>query len=110
MEHLMKKEVSSTNKGFSIGKQTVHAVRSTSNLLQQLPVPARPKIDPGDVIVPEGYKVEVVMAGLSFPTDIAFADDGTVFVSEGGSSWPTRPYMPSRVLILSPGGEVESIT
>jgi glucose/arabinose dehydrogenase len=109
MDQLMKKEVSSTNKGFSIGKQTIRAVRSPLNVLQKIPVPARPRIDPADVIVPEGYQVEVVMAGLSFPTDIAFADDGTVFVSEGGSSWPTRPYMPSRVLMLSPEGEVGSI-
>src|SRR6476469_8184745 len=106
----MKQEVSASNKGFSIGKQSVRAVRSPAEALAKLPVPARPKVDPAAVVVPEGYQVEVVMAGLSFPTDIALATDGTVFVSEGGSSWPTRPYMPSRVLSLAPDGKVEAIT
>ena len=42
------------------------------------------------------------MAGLSFPTTIEFAPDGPVFVAEGGSTWPTRPYMPARLLSLIP--------
>src|SRR3712207_6394935 len=106
----MKDEVSAGNKGFSIGKHSVKAVRSPVEMLGKLPVPARPRVDPADVVVPDGYQVEVVIVGLSFPTDIAFANDGSVFVSEGGSSWPTRPYMPARVLILKPDGKVEAIT
>ena len=54
------------------------------------------------MVLPEGYRAEVVMAGLSFPTTIEFAPDGTVFVAEGGSTWPTRPYMPARLLSLIP--------
>lgn len=67
------KEVSSTNTGFSIGKHIFDAGRSSIADLQKLPVSARPTINPADVVVPDGYEVEVVMAGLSFPTDIAFA-------------------------------------
>jgi glucose/arabinose dehydrogenase len=103
-------EVSKTNRGFSIGKDFVKAVKGTADLCRKLPVSARPAVDAADVVVPEGYQVEVVMAGLSFPTDIAFGDNGTIFVSEGGSSWPTRPYMPARILMLNPGGKVEAIT
>jgi glucose/arabinose dehydrogenase len=106
----MKDEVRPSNKGFSIGKHSVRAVRGPAEMLHSLPVSARPKVNPADVVVPDGYEVEVIMVGLSFPTDLAFADDGTVFVSEGGSSWPTRPYMPSRVLSLAPDGKVEAIT
>src|SRR3954451_13999024 len=105
----MKQHVSPTNKGFSIGKHSIKAVTAPVEMLGKLPTPARPRIDPADVVVPEGYQVEVVMAGLSFPTDIAFDDKGSVFISEGGSSWPTRPYMPARVLVLEPGGKVECI-
>src|SRR5215213_5151329 len=94
-------EVSKTNRGFSIGKDSIKAVKSSVDSCKKLPVSARPVVDAADVVVPEGYQVEVVMTGLSFPTDIAFADDGTIFVSEGGSSWPTRPYMPARILMLN---------
>jgi len=101
--------VSATNKGFTIGKGPIAATRAPVEALKTLPVPSRPVVDPKDVVVPEGYTVEAVLVGLSFPTDIAFDDQGTVFVSEGGSSWPTRPYMPARVLVLHPDGETEAI-
>lgn len=101
--------VSPTNKGFTIGKKPVDATHASTEALRALPVPARPVVDAADVVVPEGYTVEAVMVGLSFPTDIAFDDKGTVFVSEGGSSWPTRPYMPARVLALHPDGQTEAI-
>lgn len=105
-----KKEVSSSNTGFAIGKAPVRTKRTSQEQLRRLQVPARPEINAADVVVPEGYKVEAVMAGLSFPTDITFADDGTIFVSEGGSSWPTRPYMPARIIVIRPDGETEAIT
>ena len=88
---------------------TVPVVHATTRALDGLPVSARPRIDPGDVVVPDGYEVEVVMAGLSFPTGMGFAPDGTLFVLEGGSTWPTRPYMPARILRLAPDGVVTEV-
>jgi hypothetical protein len=38
---------------------------------------------------------------------MGFADDGTLFLLEGGSTWPTRPYMPARILKLDPAGSLE---
>jgi len=70
--------------------------------LKNLPTTIRPKIDPQDVHVPEGYHVEVVAAGLSFPCGMGFADDGTLYILEGGSTWPTRPAMLPRILRLDP--------
>lgn len=35
--------------------------------LQRLPVPARQRVDPSDVVAPDGYDVEVLLAGLSMP-------------------------------------------
>jgi len=96
-------------KGFEISIGPIKNKRTTFDALKKLPLSARPLVDATDVVVPEGYVVEPVMVGLSFPTDIAFADNGTIFVSEGGSSWPTRPYMPARVLMLQPDGELEAI-
>src|SRR3954449_8572684 len=82
---------------------------SGSEALDALPAPARPRVDPADVVVPEGYQVSVALVGLSFPCGMGFAPDGTLFVLEGGSTWPTRPYMPARVLRLSPDGDLEEI-
>lgn len=73
----------------------------------ELPISARPLINPEDVWVPEGYKVEVLAAGLSFPTGMGFADDGTLYILEGGSTWPTRPALPPRILQLTPKGNLE---
>jgi len=80
------------NIGFSIGKTELKTATASRHELHDLPTPARPLIDAADVVVPDGYTVEPVLVGLSFPTDVSFADDGTIFVSEGGSSWPIRPY------------------
>jgi hypothetical protein len=77
--------------------------------LQKLPTTARPKIDARDVQVPEGYSVEVVMAGLSFPCGLTVAEDGTIFIAEGGTTWPTRPWLPSRLLRLTTNGEVDVV-
>src|SRR5262245_24223569 len=52
--------------------------------------------DPGngeDVIVPDGYKVEVFARNLNFPTGIAFLgkkDDFQVYVLESGTGLPGR--------------------
>ncbi|WP_017733595.1 PQQ-dependent sugar dehydrogenase [Nafulsella turpanensis] len=105
-----KPNASSSNRGFKIGKAPVRIQKAPPEEFLSLDVPARPKVDASDVVVPDGYKVEAVMTGLSFPTDVTFADDGTIFVSEGGSSWPTRPYMPARVVIIKPNGKTEAIT
>jgi glucose/arabinose dehydrogenase len=69
---------------------------------RRLPTPARARLDAADTWVPEGYDVEVVLAGLSFPCGLDVAEDGTIYLTEGGSTWPTRPYMPSRLIEFNP--------
>src|SRR5437762_2557188 len=69
----------------------LNATKGTMEDLKRLPTSVRPVINPDDVWVPDGYEVDVVIAGLSFPTGMAVADDGTLFINEGGSTWPTRP-------------------
>jgi glucose/arabinose dehydrogenase len=87
----------------------LRTTQASREALQQLPVSARSRLDPADILVPDGYRVEAVVAGLSFPTGMGFADDGTLFILEGGSTWPTRPYLPARVLKLSPSGQHETV-
>ena len=46
-----------------------------------------------DIVVPQGYKVEVFAKGLNFPTDIVFLGNGRdfkVFVLESGTGLPSR--------------------
>src|SRR5882762_7476379 len=42
-----------------------------------------------DVIVPDGYKIEVFVKDLNMPTDIAFAN-GRAYVLESGTGLPGR--------------------
>jgi glucose/arabinose dehydrogenase len=52
--------------------------------------------------------LEAVAAGLSFPTSLAFGDDGTAFVAESGL--PFGGAAPGgRVLAIGPGGEVDVV-
>lgn len=44
-------------------------------------------VDARDVAVPEGYRVEVVAAGLTFPTGVAFDDAGVPHVVESGYAY-----------------------
>ena len=65
---------------------TLPTVAVSPDALQQLPTPARPRLDPADVLLPAGYRAEVVLAGLSMPCGIGVDDEGTVHVLEGGST------------------------
>src|SRR5919206_2539782 len=84
----------------------LRAIPASPDRLRHLPTPARRVVDGADVVVPPGFEVQPLVVGLSFPCGMGFADDGRLFILEGGSTWPTRPYMPSRVLCLEPSGEL----
>src|SRR4051812_13930303 len=40
-----------------------------------------------DIQLPEGYSIEMVSAGLNFPTDVTFDDQGNVYAIEAGYSY-----------------------
>lgn len=40
-------------------------------------------MNPTDVVVPDGYDVEVLLVGLSIPTTMGFADNGILHITEG---------------------------
>lgn len=61
-------------------------------------VPAAPvrRVDPADVVVPVGYRVEAIATGLTFPTGVGFDGRGGVYVIESGYSYGevwTRPRL-----------------
>jgi hypothetical protein len=84
-------------------------VTASTEVVDGLPARARPRIDSADVSVPEGFEGSVEVAGLSFPTGMGFGADGALYLLEGGSTWPTRPYLPARVLRLTPAGDLGQI-
>jgi len=55
--------------------------------------------------VPSGYRVEVVLSGLTYPSSAEFDDAGNLFVAEAGYSYGDPKAKP-RVLRVSPAGKV----
>jgi glucose/arabinose dehydrogenase len=43
-------------------------------------------MNPNDIAIPYGYKIEMVASGLTFPTAMAFDENGGAYVIEAGSS------------------------
>jgi glucose/arabinose dehydrogenase len=69
----------------------------------------RPRqVDPADVALPAGYRIEVVARGLTFPTDITFDDQGRAYVIEAGYSYGEVFTMP-RLLRIEPNGSTNQI-
>jgi len=86
--------------------KSIRASKGPRGALRRLPTTVRPIVDPADVMVPEGYEIEPLVVGLSFPTCMEFGDDGTLYIGEGGSTWPTRPALPPRILSLTTDGKL----
>lgn len=61
--------------------------------------------DPGDVLVPQGYRVEKVAEGFTFPTGVAFDDAGTPYVVESGYSYGEVFTTPQLLRIERDGGK-----
>lgn len=62
-----------------------YKIKSSNGGGQVNKVKAR-KVDVKDVALPEGYKVEVVTTGLTFPTGITFDESAVPYVVEAGYS------------------------
>lgn len=68
-----------------------------------------PKIPPPDAAaaqVPPGYKVDVVLSGLTYPSSVEFDGTGNMYVAEAGYIYGDESA-PCRVLRVNPSGQVE---
>jgi len=45
------------------------------------------KTDPSDVLLPPGYRIEVLADGFTFPSDIVFDESGTPYILEAGYAY-----------------------
>lgn len=70
--------------------------------------PTEREIEPGDVSVPPGYRVEVVAAGLSAPSAIAFDEGGRVHLLVAGDP-SGQAGAPPRLLQVAPDGALRSV-
>ena len=71
-------------------------------------IPEGREIDPEDVLLPEGYKAEVMATGLTFPTAMTFDETGTAYVIESGYSYG-EVFLEPRLLRIEPDGTFTSI-
>lgn len=67
-------------------------------------IPERENLDPSDVLLPEGYQIEVVTSGLSFPTAITFDETGAAYVVEAGYSYGEE-FLEPKLLRIEPDGQ-----
>ncbi|HEX2165343.1 MAG TPA: PQQ-dependent sugar dehydrogenase [Thermoanaerobaculia bacterium] len=62
------------------------------------------EVDPAGVALPEGYRIEAVATGLTFPTGVAFDGEGGVYVVEAGYSYGEVWTVPRLVAVEADGG------
>lgn len=64
---------------------------------------AQRKINVKDIALPKAYKIELVATGLTFPTGIAFDDEGSAYVVESGYSYDEIWVQPRLLKIFKNG-------
>ena len=62
------------------------------------------QVNPADVLLPEGYRIEVVTDGLTFPTAVTFDEEGTAYVIEAGYSYG-EVFLQPKLYRIGSGGD-----
>ncbi len=65
-------------------------------------------VNPGDVALTEGYRIEAVALGLTCPTGIAFDESGEIYVTEAGYSKGEMSAAP-RLVNVSGDGDLTTV-
>jgi glucose/arabinose dehydrogenase len=79
----------------------VPPVRTTSDAL-------KPSAEFPAILIPEGYRIEKLAEGLTYPTSITWDDQGRMYVAEAGGAFLEEPP-PARILELLPGGKTREV-
>ena len=58
------------------------------------------------IVLPDGYVIEQVVGGLTYPTSVTWDDDGIMYVAEAGGQFLEEPP-PSRILRVENGEATE---
>ncbi|MEX2264303.1 MAG: PQQ-dependent sugar dehydrogenase [Bryobacteraceae bacterium] len=59
--------------------------------------------------VPIGYRVEMVMQDLVYPTSVEFDKAGNLYVAEGGYSFGAAVTAPARIIRVTPNGRMKVV-
>jgi glucose/arabinose dehydrogenase len=70
--------------------------------------PAIPAPDPAAAWVPRGFRAEIAVRDLTYPTSVEFDDAGNLFIAESGYVYGDAAA-PARIFRISPGGNVEIV-
>ncbi|HEV8604354.1 MAG TPA: hypothetical protein VGQ99_03250 [Tepidisphaeraceae bacterium] len=81
--------------------------------LPPLPLERAPSTVPSpsvaEVFVPAGYRAEVVVSLLNYPSSISFDHVGNLYVAESGAA-PGDESRAPRILRIAPGGQIDIMT
>lgn len=111
MERKIKEAVQGGTSGQGHSQDKAHEEHSRSEHPDRPPAHFQPA-GVGEIVAPPGYRIEKVAGGLSYPTDITFARDGSVYVAEaGGHTYGTGPAEapPARIVQIMPGGSTRVV-
>ena len=70
------------------------------------------EINTADIVVPEGYSIQAVNTGLTYPVDVTFDEEENYYIAEAGrhTYGPKPPRAPkTRILKVFPNRQVEVI-
>lgn len=74
--------------------------------LEDMPdLPSVPAPQASAAQVPPGYRVEIVVTDLQYPTSVEFDDRGNLYIAEAGYAYGD-PVAPPRVLRVTPAGDI----
>lgn len=65
--------------------------------------PEQRQVNPADVLLPEGYTIEVIAEGLTFPTAVVEDSEGQLYVIESGYSYG-EVFLPPKLLRVEADG------
>jgi hypothetical protein len=68
-----------------------------------------PSPNVAEVFLPPGYRAEVVVSLLNYPSSITFDHVGNLYVAECGAA-PGDESRPPRILRIAPGGQIDIMT
>ncbi len=88
--------------GILIGLSACYALRPSAGG-GQTDFAAPRRIQPEDVALPQGYRIEAVVNGLTFPTGVAFDERGGIYVTESGYSYG-EVWATPKLLRIEPDG------
>ncbi len=88
--------------------QGCYNVKSSSGGGEGVDFSGERQINPEDIALPEGYTIEAVARNLTFPTGVAFDNEGIPYVTESGYSYG-EVFKEPKLLKVNPDGTTETI-